>query len=150
MKEANNLKNKLPKNNIKISYLNFASFSEEDINYLMKQALHKVSFLPFSYMIELWRWDVFAEKIPPSKFNSHWWDLRNTIMGVKAPVKRRDSDFDPGAFLHIDKNIEYISYFFSQILQYMTQKSLCKSAGHKGPLHKCSIYKSKEAGKKLK
>jgi len=123
---------------------------EEDINYLMKQALHKVSFLPFSYMIELWRWDVFAEKTPPSKYNSHWWDLRNTTMGVKAPVKRTDNDFDPGAFLHIDKNIEYISYFFSQILQYMIQKSLCKSAGHKGPLHKCSIYGSKEAGKKLK
>ena len=123
---------------------------EESINYLMKQALHKVAFLPFSYMTELWRWDVFSGKVPAERYNTYWWELRNKVMGVKAPFKRTEKDFDPGSFLHIDKNIEYISYFFSQILQYMTQKSLCKSAKHKGPLHKCSIYKSKEAGEKLK
>ena len=128
----------------------FGFFSEESINYLMKQALHKVAFLPFAYMTELWRWDVFSGKTPPARYNRNWWELRNKVMGVKAPVKRTEESFDPGSFLHIDKNIEYIPYFFSQILQYMIQKSLCKSGGHKGPLHTCSIYKSKKAGAKLK
>ncbi|XP_065070816.1 angiotensin-converting enzyme-like isoform X2 [Rhopilema esculentum] len=122
---------------------------EESINYLMKQALQKISFLPYAYMIEIWRWDVFSRKIPATKYNQHWWMLRNKYQGVKAPVKRTEEDFDPGAFFHIDKNVEYIPYFFSQILQYMTQKALCKTAGHKGELHTCSIYKSKKAGKQL-
>ena len=101
-------------------------------------------------MLELWRWDVFERKITANKYNSHWWKIRNEKQGVKAPIPRSEEDFDPGAFLHIDKNVEYVPYFFSNILQYMIQKALCKTAGHKGALHTCSIYKSKPAGDQLK
>ena len=116
----------------------------------MKQALYKVAFLPYAYMLELWRWDVFERKITANKYNLHWWKIRNEKQGVESPIPRNEKDFDPGAFLHIDKNVEYVPYFYSNILQYMTQKALCKTAGHKGALHTCSIYKSKAAGKQLK
>ena len=42
------------------------------------------------------------------------------------------------------------SYFFSQILQFQFHRGLCKIAQSKQPLYKCSIYKSKEAGKKFR
>lgn len=47
-----------------------------DLNYLMMIALEKVAFLPFGYLVDLWRWDVFEGKIGPSDYNKHWWKLR--------------------------------------------------------------------------
>lgn len=40
-------------------------------------------------------------------------------------------------------------YFVSFIIQFQFHEALCQAAGHKGSLHKCDIYKSKEAGKLL-
>lgn len=36
------------------------------------------------------------------------------------------------------------------ILTFQFHESLCKASNHKGPLHKCDIYNSKEAGQKLR
>ena len=41
-------------------------------------------------------------------------------------------------------------YFIAHILQFQFHRALCKLSGHKGALHTCSIYGSKEAGKRLK
>ncbi len=41
-------------------------------------------------------------------------------------------------------------YFVSLILTFQFHEALCKVGNHSGPLHKCDIYQSKEAGQKLK
>ena len=43
-----------------------------------------------------------------------------------------------------------IRYFISSVLQFQFHKAACKLAGVEGPLHQCSIYQSKEAGKKIR
>jgi peptidyl-dipeptidase A len=40
-------------------------------------------------------------------------------------------------------------YFLARILQYQFQRALCREAGITGPLHRCSIYDNKVAGKRL-
>lgn len=40
-------------------------------------------------------------------------------------------------------------YFVGFIIQFQFHEALCQAAGHKGPLHQCDIYQSKEAGKRL-
>lgn len=40
-------------------------------------------------------------------------------------------------------------YFISFVIQFQFHEALCQAAGHQGPLHKCDIYNSKEAGKRL-
>lgn len=40
-------------------------------------------------------------------------------------------------------------YFISFIIQFQFHEALCRAAGHTGPLYKCDIYQSKEAGKLL-
>ena len=40
-------------------------------------------------------------------------------------------------------------YFVSFVIQFQFHQALCQAAGHQGPLHKCDIYQSKEAGKLL-
>ena len=38
------------------------------------------------------------------------------------------------------------SYFLAAVLQFQFHRSLCKIAGHTGPLNECSIYDNKKAG----
>ncbi|MEO5725863.1 MAG: M2 family metallopeptidase, partial [Byssovorax sp.] len=121
-----------------------------EVNFLLKMALDKVAFLPFGKLIDQWRWDVFSGKTQPADYNKAWWALRTKYQGVAAPVPRSEADFDPGAKYHVPGNTPYVRYFLARIYQFQFHSALCKAAGHKGPLHTCSIYGSKEAGAKLK
>ncbi|NWW44331.1 ACE enzyme, partial [Pedionomus torquatus] len=124
--------------------------TESNINYLLKMALEKIAFLPFGYLIDQWRWNVFNGRTPPSHYNFDWWYLRTKYQGICPPVSRNESNFDPGAKYHIPGNTPYIRYFVSFILQFQFHKALCQAANHNGPLHTCDIYRSKEAGDKLR
>jgi peptidyl-dipeptidase A len=80
--------------------------------------------------------------------------LRTRIQGVAPPVHRSWEDFDPGAKYHVPSNTPYERYFVASILTFMFHETLCKEAGqfdpkNGKPLHLCSIYGSKAAGKKL-
>ncbi|KAM9210811.1 angiotensin-converting enzyme isoform 1-T1 [Dugong dugon] len=122
---------------------------EHDINFLMKMALDKITFIPFSYLIDQWRWRVFDGSINKENYNQEWWSLRLKYQGLCPPVPRSQGDFDPGAKFHIPSSVPYIRYFVSFVIQFQFHEALCQAAGHQGPLHKCDIYQSKEAGKRL-
>ena len=120
-----------------------------DIGYLLKQAMDKIAFLPFSVMIDKWRWEVFSGQVTPAQYNKAWWDLKAKYQGVAPPVERSEADFDPGAKYHIASNTPYVRYFLARILQFQFHRALCQAAGIQGPLHRCSIYKNKAAGERL-
>lgn len=121
-----------------------------DLSFLMKQALDKVAFLPFGLLIDQWRWRVFSGEIKPADYNKSWWEMRTRYQGVAAPMARSEADFDPGAKYHVAANVPYTRYFLARVLQFQFHRALCKEAGFTGPLHRCSIYKNKAAGAKLK
>jgi hypothetical protein len=50
--------------------------TEYDINFLMKMALDKIAFIPFSYLLDQWRWRVFDGSITKENYNLEWWNLR--------------------------------------------------------------------------
>lgn len=50
--------------------------AETEINFLMKQALTIVATLPFTYMLEEWRWQVFALNIPKEEWMQRWWEMK--------------------------------------------------------------------------
>lgn len=121
-----------------------------EMNFLLQRALEKVAFLPFGLLLDKWRWDVFAGKTPPAKYNAAWWELRRKYQGVAPAVARTEDDFDPGAKYHVASNTPYMRYFLAAIYQFQFHRALCKAAGFTGPLHKCSIYGNRAAGDKLK
>ncbi|XP_057290559.1 angiotensin-converting enzyme-like [Hydractinia symbiolongicarpus] len=124
---------------------------EEGINFLLKQALQKVAFLPFAYIVDKFRWSVFNGIVHPTDFNTYWWELKVKFQGMKEPMNRTDDDlFDAGTFFHVAHNTEYLRYFISHVLQFQFHEALCDEADHKGPYHKCSIHNSKKAGRKLR
>ena len=122
---------------------------EATINKQMKLALEKIAFLPFGKMIDEWRWKVFSGEIGPEEYNEGWWKLRTEYQGIAPGVERTEEHFDAGAKYHIPGNTPYTRYFLSFIMQFQFHKALCDAAGFKGPLHECSIYGNKKAGKKL-
>ncbi|XP_068242902.1 angiotensin-converting enzyme-like [Palaemon carinicauda] len=128
---------------------------EAEINFLLNMALDKITFLPFGYLMDLWRWDVFSGNTSEAYWNCAWWDLRFKLQGIKPPNIRSEYDFDPGAKYHIPANVPYIRYFVSFIVQFQFHKTLCMKAGEydpldpSKPLHKCDIYQSVEAGNAL-
>lgn len=123
--------------------------SKSELNFLLKTALSKIAFIPFGYLMDQWRWRVFDGSVKPADYTSKWWEYRTKYQGIKAPVERSSKDFDPGAKYHIPGNTPYIRYFMSYVYQFHFHKAACKAAGHNGTLNKCSIYKSKAAGKKI-
>jgi peptidyl-dipeptidase A len=119
------------------------------INDQMQLALDKIAFLPFGKLIDQWRWGVFAGDIEPDNYNAAWWALRLDYQGVRPPVNRDESDFDPGAKFHVPNNTPYMRYFLAHILQFQFHRALCAAAGHEGPPHECSIYGNEAAGEIL-
>ncbi len=122
---------------------------KSDLNALMRRALEAIAFLPFGKVVDEWRWRVFDGRTAPADYNKSWWELRRKYQGIAPAVPRSEADFDPGAKYHVPANVPYTRYFIARILQYQFHRALCRAAGHQGPLYKCSIYGSKEAGNKL-
>jgi peptidyl-dipeptidase A len=120
-----------------------------DIGLLMRKALEKVAFLPFGLMIDKWRWEVFSGTVTAAEYNKRWWELRKQYQGIAPPIPRSEADFDPGAKYHVAANVPYARYFLADILQFQFHRALCREAGYKGPLNRCSIYNNKEAGARL-
>ncbi len=134
---------------VKLGFIPKPTDPSKDIGLLMKKALEKVAFLPFGLLIDQWRWKVFSGEITPDKYNQVWWELRQKYQGVAPPLARSESDFDPGAKYHVPANVPYTRYFLADVLQFQFYRALAQTAGCRGPLHRCSIFDSKEAGTRL-
>ncbi|XP_016909807.2 angiotensin-converting enzyme isoform X1 [Apis cerana] len=129
--------------------------STTDINYLFTLAMDKLVMLPFSIVMDRWRWDVFRGYVTREDYNCHWHRLMEQYAGIKPPVLRSEDDFDPGAKYHIPANIPYIRNFVAGVLQFQLYRALCQAAGQRSvddfrrPLHRCDFYRSSEAGRIL-
>ncbi len=137
------------------TYLKELGFIEEvpdsssDIPLLLRSALDKIALLPWTYLVDQWRWRVFSGEITPEDYNKAWWDMRLKYQGLIPPVERTEESFDPGAKFHVPSNVPYTRYFLAAVLQFQFHRALCEAAGYEGPLNRCSIYGSKAAGEKL-
>lgn len=121
----------------------------DDIADLMDRALGKVAFMPFAYLVDKWRWDVYAGKTKPADYDKAWWDLREKYQGIERPAPMIAGGFDAGAKYHVPADTPYARYFLATMLQFQFHRALCREAGYTGPLNRCSIYGNTKAGEKL-
>lgn len=120
-----------------------------DIRFLLHRALDQIASLPFSLLVDRWRWQVFAGEVRPDRYNQMWWELREAYQGVRAPIPRSAANFDPGVPPRVPSNLPYVPDFLANILQFQLHGALCAVSGDDGPLHRCSIFGSREAGARL-
>lgn len=134
---------------VKIGLLQSAPDPSKDIGLLLERALEKVAFLPFGLLIDQWRWKVFSGEIKPADYTKAWWDLKLKYQGIAPPTARTEQEFDPGAKYHVASDTPYMRYFLADILQFQFHRALAKIADCHDPLHRCSVYGNKEAGRRL-
>ncbi|HYB78757.1 MAG TPA: M2 family metallopeptidase [Thermoplasmata archaeon] len=134
---------------VRIGLLDAAPDPSGDIVFLLRRALEKVAFLPFGFVVDKWRWDVFSGEVGPAEYNRSWWEMRRRYQGIAPPTSRPADEFDPGAKFHVAANVPYMRYFLAHILQFQFHRALAREAGASGPLHRASIFGSKEAGRRL-
>ncbi|MFL6797498.1 MAG: M2 family metallopeptidase [Xanthobacteraceae bacterium] len=122
---------------------------EADLRYLLQMALEKVPLLPFAFVMDKWRWQVFSGETLPDHYNRSWSDLRLKYQGIANPGPRPVDAFDPGAKFHMASNTPYIRYFLANIYQFQFYRAACRQAGWTGPLNRCSIYGNREVGERF-
>ena len=50
--------------------------AQKTLDLLLLLGLEKIPFLPYAYILDKWRFDVFSGKIKPENYNSAWWEMR--------------------------------------------------------------------------
>jgi len=129
---------------------------QTNINILFDMALDRIAFLPWGYLVDKFRWDLYSGKTSLENMNCHWWKLRNEIQGIKPPSRRNHEQFDAGSKFHVAGDVGYVRYFTAFIYEFQFYRALCLESGQyvpgdpKKPLHRCNFYGSKKAGDKLR
>ncbi|NXG45560.1 ACE2 enzyme, partial [Psilopogon haemacephalus] len=116
----------------------FQEDEETEINFLLKQALTIVGTMPFTYMLEKWRWKVFSGEITKQEWTRRWWEMNLWLLAASQLSSK------PSASLTASR------YYTRTIYQFQFQEALCKAANHTGPLHTCDITNSTAAGNSLR
>lgn len=138
---------------------NVAPSNNFDVNLLLHLALSKIPGIPFGYIMDIVRWNMFSGEVKIEQVNDYFWKLFGREMGIKPPSrKNRSGLFDIGAKFHFADNTPFTRYFLAGFLQAQIFRGLCemslfgKVIGRPlpMPLHRCDIYGSKKAGKLLK
>ncbi|KFB42468.1 AGAP007622-PA-like protein [Anopheles sinensis] len=140
------------------------SLNSFDYVFLLRMALAKIPTIPFEYLMDSYRWNLFDGSV---NFNAHandyFWFLLEREQGIRPPssLRARKSLFDAGAVFHLSDNTPFVRYFLASFISYQIYEGLCKSAlfgtasthpSHEipMPLHRCDLYGSKKAGKLLR
>uniref|UniRef100_A0AAG5D9B1 Angiotensin-converting enzyme n=1 Tax=Anopheles atroparvus TaxID=41427 RepID=A0AAG5D9B1_ANOAO len=140
------------------------SLNSFDYAFLLRMALAKIPTIPFEYLMDRYRWDLFDRTVDfPAHANDYFWFLLENEQGIRPPasVHARQSLFDAGAVYHLSDNTPFVRYFLASFLSYQIYEGLCRSAlfGTVSkrsvneipmPLHRCDLYGSKKAGKLLR
>ncbi|MGI0054027.1 MAG: M2 family metallopeptidase [Thermoplasmata archaeon] len=123
---------------------------EEELAALLRRAVESIAFLPFAYLVDRWRWQVFDGTITPAHYNASFWAERRRYQGIAPPEPRGEEEFDPGAKYHVAASVPYVRYFLAAVLQFQLHRALARAIGATGPIHRVSIFGRPEAGEKLR
>jgi peptidyl-dipeptidase A len=129
---------------------NQAPGPDRDLGLLLRMALQRVTFMPFSLIVDKWRWQVFSGELSPAHYDSAWWALVAEYQGLVPGEPRAEGSFDIASLPHITGDVSYIRYFYAYLLEFQLFKAACDRAGWTGPLHRCSLYGDKAAGERLR
>lgn len=88
------------------------TINDFDLSLLLQMALTKIPQIPFEYLMDIYRWNLFNGTVSISNANSYFWMLAHAEQGIHPPEwKNRKDFFDPGAKFHVADNTPYVRYF---------------------------------------
>ena len=135
---------------VKIGLLDKAPDASGDIGLLLSRALEKIAFLPFGLVIDQWRWDVFSAADSAIRLQQGLVGPASEVPGRRAVVGRgaRSSSIRARSITCRRTTRTRATSSRTSCSSSSTASSR-RSPGCTTPLHRCSIYDSKAAGKRL-
>ena len=55
----------------------------------METALSKIAFIPFGYLMDKYRWNIFRGKIDETNYNQKWWEMKLVTLIVLFILKKK-------------------------------------------------------------
>lgn len=88
-----------------------ASANAFDLSLLLEMALTKIPQIPFEYILDVFRWDLFSGKVQIENSNEYFWKLLMKHQGIHSPSwSDRRTFFDAGAKFHVADNTPFVRY----------------------------------------
>lgn len=88
-----------------------SQYNEFDISLLLKMALAKIPQIPFEFILDEFRWNLFTGNVSMENANEFFWLLALREQGIHPPDwENRHAFFDPGAKYHVADNTPYVRY----------------------------------------
>lgn len=118
---------------------------------LFKEALKYVTFIPWSTgTMFFWEKEIYADELPPEKWNARWWELAGKYQGIAAPSPRGEEFCDPVTKTHInDDPAGYYDYALSFVLLFQIHDHIAKVILHEDP-HDTNYFGSAAVGEFLR
>lgn len=80
-----------------------------DISLLLRIALMKLPQIPFEYILDIFRWDLFNGKISYAQSNSYFWKLCQNEQGIHpSELRNQEYLFDAASKFHVADNTPYV------------------------------------------
>lgn len=85
------------------------SVNSFDLSLLLRMALLKIPQIPFEYILDVFRWDLFSGKVDMKNANEYFWKLIIEEQGLHPPDwLNRNNMFDAGAKFHVADNTPFV------------------------------------------
>ncbi len=119
----------------------------DELQALLKEALDKVVFIPFSAgTMSGFEYSLYEKNLPKSEFNKRWWELVRTYQGIVPPTTRGEHYCDACTKTHItDDPASYYDYALSFVLLFQLHDHIARNILKQDP-HNTNYYGSKRVG----
>jgi peptidyl-dipeptidase A len=114
---------------------------------LLQEALTYVVFIPFAAgTMTRFEHALYAEQLPPDRFNAKWWELSRKYQGIVPPTFRDERWADGLTKTHInDDPAQYYDYALSYALLFQLHDHIARQILHQDP-HDTDYFGHREVG----
>jgi len=125
---------------------------------LLREALNSVAFMPWaSGVMTRFEYELYAEELPPDRWNKRWWELKRRYQGIVppgaadgTPSPRGERFCDPATKTHINDDAgQYYDYALSYVLLFQLHEHIAREILHEDP-HDTCYFGRKDVGRFLK
>ncbi len=116
---------------------------------LLKEALNYVVFMPWAGVMTEFEHRLYAQNLPPDRFNQTWWELKQQFQGIVPPVPRGEEFCDAATKTHInDDAAQYYDYAISFAILFQLHEHISREILSQDP-RATNYFGSQDAGRFL-
>ncbi len=118
---------------------------------LLKEALNYVVFIPWSTgTMFSFEKELYADELPPERWNARWWELAAKYQGIAPPTTRDERWCDAATKTHVnDDPAAYYDYALSYVLLFQLHDHIATQILHEDP-HDTNYFARQDVGEFLK